>query len=60
MLTAAFLLTLWLFIGSIIMLLMNERTPDGVSLSEFVQGMIAWPWWAFGSMLEIIRLLLVQ
>lgn len=55
----ALIVTLWLLVGSIVMLFQNERTRGGVSRAEFVHGMVAWPWRAFLSTLEIVRLLLV-
>lgn len=42
--SAAFLITLWLFLGSLTMLAVNEAHPGGVSVWEFVRGMIVWPW----------------
>ncbi len=60
MLIAAFCATLWLFIGSLVMLAMNEITPGGVSLAEFARGMIAWPLRACRALIEILRILWVS
>lgn len=38
-----FLIVLYLFIGSLVMLLVNELLYGAVTKSEFLQGMAGWP-----------------
>jgi hypothetical protein len=38
-----FSITLYLFIGSLLMLLVNELVDGAITKSEFLQGMALWP-----------------
>ena len=38
-----FLITAYLFIGSLVMLLVNELTYGAITKKEFLRGMVLWP-----------------
>lgn len=54
-----FLTVLWLFVGSVFMLAVNDRMPGGVTEGEFVKGMLIWPWIALSFAWDLLRLLLL-
>jgi hypothetical protein len=56
---ALFILALYLFIGSLVMLLANELIDGALTEQEFVRGMICWPavvvWFCGHVLLAIVR-----